>query len=46
MWHVVIDFKDCTLTFNTGFYTKAIDYQVTQHRDLTLLNSARDELLW
>jgi hypothetical protein len=35
MWHVVIDFKDCTLTFNTGFHTKAVDDQVSLHRELT-----------
>jgi hypothetical protein len=35
MWHVVIDFKDCTLTFNTGFHAKAVDDQVSLHRELT-----------
>ena len=35
MCHVVIDFKDCTLTFNTGFHTKAVDGQVSHYRELT-----------
>ena len=35
MWHVVVNFKDCTLTFNTGFKTKTIDDQVSLNRKLT-----------
>ena len=35
MWCVVINFKDCTLTFNTGFHTKTIDDQVSLNRKLT-----------
>ena len=35
MWCIVINFKDCTLTFNTGFHTQAIDDQVSLNRKLT-----------
>ena len=35
MWHVVVNFKDCTLTFNAGFKPKTIDYQVSLNRELT-----------
>jgi len=35
MWHVVINFKDCTLTFNAGFHAKTIDNQVSLNRELT-----------
>ena len=35
MWHVVVNFKDCTLTFNAGFHTKTIDDQISLNRKLT-----------
>ena len=35
MWQVIINFKDCTLTFNAGFHAKTIDDQVSLNRKLT-----------
>ena len=35
MRRVIIDFKDCALTVNTGFKSKTIDDQVSLNRKLT-----------
>ncbi len=35
MWCIVINFKDFTLTFISGFHTQAIDDQVSLNRKLT-----------
>ena len=41
MWQVIINFKDCTLTFNTGFHTQTIDDQVSLNRKLTFGTKTR-----